>query len=313
MKLLFADDFRLCVLRGDDVVDVSEAVQDIPHLGPNDLMAGLIANFDRYRERIGEAAKSGKAAPLSSVRVRPPLPKPGNIVCMAVNYMEDGTRTAPAPINAFHKSPNAVIGHGDTMVLPDVAGDDLRGRGGDGDHHRQARHATSAPPMRWTTSSATPTSSTARRAGSCRRATLLPDEVARDLRADRPVHRHRRRDRRSAEAADQAVGQRRAEAELQHRRHGAQDRPLHRVGDARSIRWSPATSWRPAPTTAGCRAFRTATRSRWRCDGLGRLTINVRDDLKRTWSRETRLERKEKGQDPLPPQLTGKYAAAAVS
>ena len=39
---------------------------------------------------------------------------------MAVNYMEDGTRDDPAPINAFHKSPNAVIGNGDTMVLPDV-------------------------------------------------------------------------------------------------------------------------------------------------------------------------------------------------
>ena len=58
--------------------------------------------------------------PLSGVRLRPPLPKPGNIVCMAVNYMEDGTRREPAPINAFHKSPGAVIGDGDTMVLPDV-------------------------------------------------------------------------------------------------------------------------------------------------------------------------------------------------
>src|SRR4029077_6050475 len=37
-----------------------------------------------------------------------------------VNYMEDGTRSEPAPINAFLKSPSAVIGDGDTMVLPDV-------------------------------------------------------------------------------------------------------------------------------------------------------------------------------------------------
>ena len=58
--------------------------------------------------------------PLSGVRIRPPLPAPVNIDCMAVNYMEDGTRNAPAPINAFHKSPSAIIGHGDTMVLPDV-------------------------------------------------------------------------------------------------------------------------------------------------------------------------------------------------
>ena len=54
------------------------------------------------------------------MRIRPPLPKPTTIDCMAVNYMEDGTRSAPAPINAFHKSPCAIIGNGDTMVLPDA-------------------------------------------------------------------------------------------------------------------------------------------------------------------------------------------------
>jgi len=42
--------------------------------------------------------------------------------------------------------------------------------------------------------------------------------------------------------------------------------------------------------------------------GMGRLTINVQDDLKRTWSRETRLDRKEQGHDTPTPQLTGKYA-----
>src|SRR5262249_45606325 len=62
----------------------------------------------------------GKGVPVSSVRIRPPLPRPGNIDCMAVNYMEDGTRSEPAPINAFHKASSAVIGHGDTMILPDV-------------------------------------------------------------------------------------------------------------------------------------------------------------------------------------------------
>jgi len=39
---------------------------------------------------------------------------------MGVNYRGDGTREPPAPINAFHKSPSAIIGYGDTMVLPDV-------------------------------------------------------------------------------------------------------------------------------------------------------------------------------------------------
>jgi 2-keto-4-pentenoate hydratase/2-oxohepta-3-ene-1,7-dioic acid hydratase in catechol pathway len=44
-------------------------------------------------------------------------------------------------------------------------------------------------------------------------------------------------------------------------------------------------------------------------EGLGRLRINVRDDLKRTWSRESRLERQQKKLEGLAPQLTGKYAA----
>jgi hypothetical protein len=42
--------------------------------------------------------------------------------------------------------------------------------------------------------------------------------------------------------------------------------------------------------------------------GLGRLKINVKDDLKRTWLRETRLDRKNQGHDTPTPQLTGKYA-----
>jgi 2-keto-4-pentenoate hydratase/2-oxohepta-3-ene-1,7-dioic acid hydratase in catechol pathway len=44
--------------------------------------------------------------------------------------------------------------------------------------------------------------------------------------------------------------------------------------------------------------------------GLGRLRINIRDDLKRTWSRETRLDRQIKRQEGPTHQLTGKYAQA---
>ncbi|MGH7302174.1 MAG: fumarylacetoacetate hydrolase family protein, partial [Candidatus Rokuibacteriota bacterium] len=120
MKLLFFDDFRLGVLKGDAVVDVSDTVKDIPHTGPHNLISGLIERFADYKARLEGAAARGQGKPVSQVRIRPPLPKPYNIVAMAVNYMEDGTRSEPAPINAFHKSPNSVIGDGDTMVLPDV-------------------------------------------------------------------------------------------------------------------------------------------------------------------------------------------------
>ena len=45
-------------------------------------------------------------------------------------------------------------------------------------------------------------------------------------------------------------------------------------------------------------------------EGMGRLHLNVRDDLKRTWSRETRLDRMDQGLQGTTPQLTGKYAKA---
>jgi 2-keto-4-pentenoate hydratase/2-oxohepta-3-ene-1,7-dioic acid hydratase in catechol pathway len=120
VKLLFFDDFKLGVLKADAVVDVSDTVKSIPHNAPHELINGLIARFAEYRRPLEEAAARGKGIPVTQVRIRPPVPKPYNIVAMAVNYMEDGTRSEPAPINAFHKSPHAVIGDGDTMILPDV-------------------------------------------------------------------------------------------------------------------------------------------------------------------------------------------------
>ena len=120
MKILYFDDFRLGVLRGEELVDVSAEVQDIPHTGPHDLINGLIARFDDYRARLEQAAADGAGIPLADVRIRPPLPRPGNIDCMAVNYMENGTLKEPAQINAFTKAGSTVIGDGDTMVLPDI-------------------------------------------------------------------------------------------------------------------------------------------------------------------------------------------------
>src|SRR5207244_11686004 len=108
------------VLKGDTVIDVTQTVQKVPHTGPHDLINGLIARFADYKRPLLDQVDRGQGVPVGRVRIRPPLPKPYNIVAMAVDYMEDGTRAEPAPINAFHKSPNAVIGDGETMVLPDV-------------------------------------------------------------------------------------------------------------------------------------------------------------------------------------------------
>src|SRR4029450_13734201 len=59
MKLMYFDDYKLGVVTGDAVVDVSSVVQDIPHTGPHDLINGVIARFGEYRPRLGEAGRGG--------------------------------------------------------------------------------------------------------------------------------------------------------------------------------------------------------------------------------------------------------------
>jgi 2-keto-4-pentenoate hydratase/2-oxohepta-3-ene-1,7-dioic acid hydratase in catechol pathway len=120
MKLCYFNDYRLGVIKGDAVVDVTEVGKDIPQRDTRDIVVGLIERWDGYKGKIEKAAAEGKGVPVKSVRLRAPVPRPGSIVCMAVNYMEDGTLTQKPHISAFHKGPTSIIGDGDTMVLPDA-------------------------------------------------------------------------------------------------------------------------------------------------------------------------------------------------
>jgi hypothetical protein len=60
----------------------------------------------------------------------------------------------------------------------------------------------------------------------------------------------------------------------------------------------------------GLSSFQDGDKVDLEVEGMGRLTISVRDDLKRTWARDTRLEREQKGLTGTAPQLTGKYSKA---
>lgn len=120
MKLVFFNDYTLGVLKNGNVHDVSDAVKDVPHVTPQDLISGVISNFDSLERDIEAAAAKSNGVPRAQVRFRAPLPRPTHLIAMAVNYLENGTRNQPPPINAFIKSSEAIIGDSDTLVLPDV-------------------------------------------------------------------------------------------------------------------------------------------------------------------------------------------------
>jgi 2-keto-4-pentenoate hydratase/2-oxohepta-3-ene-1,7-dioic acid hydratase in catechol pathway len=307
MKLLFFDDFRLGVLKGDAVVDVMDTVKDIPHIGPHDLIAGLIERFADYKGRLEGAAARGQGKPVSQVRIRPPVPKPYNIVAMAVNYMEDGTRSEPAPINAFHKSPNSVIGDGDTMVLPDVPATIFEGEAemavivG-----KRASHVSAANAMSYVFGY-----------------TNFIDGSARGLPpAGNTFYQMKSRDTfaplgpylvTADEIADPHRLQIRLSVNGTVKQNFNTDDMAHKI--PRCLEWvtsihalEPGDVLATGTNHRGLSAFQDGDVVELETQGLGKLRFNVRDPLKRTWDRETRLERQQKGLEGTTPQLSGKHA-----
>jgi 2-keto-4-pentenoate hydratase/2-oxohepta-3-ene-1,7-dioic acid hydratase in catechol pathway len=98
------------------VVDISTAVTK--NHTPQLTMQGIIDGFDGLRPALDALAKDGDALPLDIVRLRAPLPRPGKILACIANYWEHAQREA-RPLNMFMKNPDAVIGPGDTIVLPE--------------------------------------------------------------------------------------------------------------------------------------------------------------------------------------------------
>ena len=72
MKLAFFNDYKLGVVKGDSIVDVSDVVHDLHAHAPQDLLRALIENFSDYRGRLEEAAASGQGTPLNQVDIKPP-------------------------------------------------------------------------------------------------------------------------------------------------------------------------------------------------------------------------------------------------
>ncbi|GIT44975.1 MAG: hypothetical protein Ct9H300mP11_29110 [Chloroflexota bacterium] len=307
MKLAFYDDFKLGVVKDDTVVDVSEAVSGIEHTSPQDLINQVIENFAQHKSALQQAADSGQGKPVSTVRLRSPLPKPSNIICMAVNYMEDGTRDEPAPINAFQKSPNAVIGNGDTMVLPDIPASifegeaeialvigkkaknvkqedaydyifgyinfidgSARGLQAGGNTFYQIKSRDTFAPM----GPYLVTSDEIEDAQNLDIKLWVNEDLKQSFNTDDMAHKFPR---------DHGMGY-----------------LYSRVGARRRV--ATGTNHR------GLSALMDGDTVDLEVQGLGTLHFNVQDDLKRSWLRTTRLEMAEQGKEGTTPQVSGKYA-----
>jgi 2-keto-4-pentenoate hydratase/2-oxohepta-3-ene-1,7-dioic acid hydratase in catechol pathway len=85
---------------------------------PQRTMEALIDHFEELRPALERRASQGEPIPLEHVRLRAPLPRPSKVLCCIANYWEHAQRAA-RPLNMFLKNPDAVIGPGDTLCLPE--------------------------------------------------------------------------------------------------------------------------------------------------------------------------------------------------
>jgi 2-keto-4-pentenoate hydratase/2-oxohepta-3-ene-1,7-dioic acid hydratase in catechol pathway len=307
MKLLFFDDYKLGVLQQDSVVDISGIVKGIPRTGPHNLITGLIERFDEFKGAIANEMKTGRGVSLSSVRIRPPLPKPVNIDCMAVNYIEDLSHPEPAQINAFQKSPGAIIGDGDTMVLPDVPATIFEGEAelavviG-----KRAFDVKASDAMKYVFGYMNFIDGSAR--GLPVPGNVFYQMKSRDTFA--PIGPF-------LVTADEVKDQDNLQIKLWNNGRLMQDYNTRDMGHKipKCIEWITSIhTLEPGDIIAtgtyhkGLNPFMDGDRIEMEVEGMGRLRFNVRDDLKRTWARETRGERQQKHLEGTTPQLSGKYA-----
>ena len=307
MKLAYFNNFQLGILTDKGLVDVSHIIMDIPHTNPGNLMNGLIEDFENYRSKLETAAEKGVAFPLDSIKIQPPLPKPGAIDCMAVNYMENGTLKEKPQINGFHKSPSAIIGNGDTMILPDVPATIFEGEAELGlIIGKRASNVSESDAMDHVFGYLN-----------------FIDGSARGLPPDRNVFFQVKSRATFAPigpfivTADEIPDPQNLSVRLWVNGELKQDfntnDMAHKIPKA--ISWlSSIHPLEPGDLVAtgtnhrGLSSFQHGDKIELEVEGLGRLSINVQDDLRRTWGRETRLDRKNAGYETPTPQLTGKYA-----
>ena len=211
------------VLTGRGIVDISPAVKK--SYTPQLTMQGIIDGFERLRPALEKLASESEAVPLDRVRLRPPLPRPGKILACIANYWEHAQRDA-RPLNMFMKNPDAVVGPGDTIMLPEFTVPWIFM------HEAELALVIKGPAKMvkakdwrsavfgYTAMIDVSAREQGRKTWPAVAAHQLARQIVRHFRADRSLHRHGGRDR-GPQRSDRAVLERRpAPPQLQYRRHG---------------------------------------------------------------------------------------------
>jgi 2-keto-4-pentenoate hydratase/2-oxohepta-3-ene-1,7-dioic acid hydratase in catechol pathway len=116
---------RLGALTEQGVVDLSARARELSL--PRETFASMSSWLEAGEPRLVDAVKlmasaSTSALPLSDVRLLPPVPRPGKIVAIGLNYkdhsLESGATAPPKSPIIFAKFPTSIAGPEDAIVIP---------------------------------------------------------------------------------------------------------------------------------------------------------------------------------------------------
>ena len=110
---------RIGVVREDGVVDLAAAAPDLPRD-----MIGLLKAGDAAMARAREAAKGAKAIPLADVTLRAPVPNPGKVLAIGLNYrdhVEESGMALPEHQVWFNKQHNCINDPYAPINMPSVS------------------------------------------------------------------------------------------------------------------------------------------------------------------------------------------------
>jgi 2-keto-4-pentenoate hydratase/2-oxohepta-3-ene-1,7-dioic acid hydratase in catechol pathway len=132
MKIASFNDFRVGVVDGPDVYDMTAVLPDFLAQLPRQRVNWLVGHWAELREKFGDYRRRGSATPLASVTLLPANPAPQHVFAAPANYQKHigelgdravtkGGRSAREQ-GFFLKAPGSLVGASGALLLPKGSG-----------------------------------------------------------------------------------------------------------------------------------------------------------------------------------------------
>ena len=118
MRIVMYDDEQMGVVANDEtVVSIQDLLEPFDPPGSEFLLPDLLDNWSDLEGPIAARVEAGGGKALDEVNLHSPLVRPSKIICLIGNYRE-GTDRPIQILDIFFKSPEAISGPDETVLLP---------------------------------------------------------------------------------------------------------------------------------------------------------------------------------------------------